>query len=42
MHQRFILLIGFGDVDVAEISQMNFNHAFSNVNVDDCFFVSQS
>lgn len=41
MNEIFIFLIGLGDVDLVEISHMYLHQSFSNLDVDDGFFVSQ-
>jgi hypothetical protein len=39
--QALVFLVGPVDVDVAEVSDMRLHHAFSDLYVNDGFFVSQ-
>ncbi len=41
MDQTLVLFVGLVDVDVSEVSHVRLHHSFSDVDVDNCLFVSQ-
>lgn len=41
MNEALVFLVGLIDVNVSEVSNVRLHHSFSDMDVDNCLFVSQ-